>query len=64
MRSRECELFGKSYMWVEVMGRLELRPAIDWDMPARDLATPPTLNEILAWLDKVEDEDGQGYAPH
>lgn len=63
MRSAECVLFGKRYMWVSVMGRLELRPAINWSAPSRELGQGPSYGELMEVLARVE-RDGQGDAPH
>lgn len=51
-------LFGKWYMWVVIMGRLELRPAVDWDMQPRKLAAP-TFAELMAELGRIEAQGGE-----
>jgi hypothetical protein len=52
MGVRECELFGKRYMWVTVMGRLELRPAIDWTAKAE--LGPPRFSDVVDALLEFE----------
>lgn len=56
---RKCVLFGKRYMWILMMGRLELRPAIDWDAEPRVLSEGPSYGDLMAVLGRIEVKGGE-----
>lgn len=53
MARADVWLFGKRYMWVVVMGRLELRPGVDWTAKA-ELAEGPSYGDLMAVLGRIE----------